>query len=75
MVHVIICGVLFAGRRSCLGEQLARQKLFVFIATILHRFKIKLPEGTTPNYQPVDDIIMKPNPYQIIFESRLWCGF
>ena len=40
--HVIPFGL---GKRSCLGELLARQELYIFTANIFHKFRILPPEG------------------------------
>ena len=32
--------MLHSGRRSCLGENLAKMELFLFMANLLHRYKI-----------------------------------
>ncbi|XP_071496077.1 cytochrome P450 2A6-like [Diadema antillarum] len=38
------------GRRSCLGEQLAKMELFLFATSILQRFVVRLPPGVVPDY-------------------------
>ena len=66
-------GLIFhLGRRACLGEQLARQELFIFFTPLMLHFNIKLPEGATVNLEHTEHGILKPKPYQVIFESRLW---
>ncbi|XP_055344238.1 cytochrome P450 2U1-like [Paramacrobiotus metropolitanus] len=35
-----------AGRRSCIGEQLARKEVFLLFANLLHNFKVILPAGS-----------------------------
>ena len=36
------------GRRVCLGENLARMKLFLYLASLVQRFRFLPPEGEGP---------------------------
>ncbi|XP_055336980.1 cytochrome P450 2J4-like [Paramacrobiotus metropolitanus] len=60
-----------AGRRSCIGEQLARKELFLFFANIMLNFSIHPPAaGELPSLNENDGIVMYPDPYEIILEER-----
>lgn len=59
------------GRRMCLGEQLAKQELFMVFTGILHSYRVVVPEGASP---PDDShgggIVLKSKPYEVQFLPR-----
>lgn len=69
--HVVTFG---SGRRKCLGEQLARNCLFIFFAGILQRFTVELPpreEGhPRPDPNLVGGISFAPKQYKVIFRPK-----
>ncbi|CAH1793046.1 unnamed protein product [Owenia fusiformis] len=63
-----------AGRRVCVGEQMARVRIFLFMTTMLQRYEF-LPEkpGCLPKYDPRDSILgapMKMKDYKIRVKKR-----
>ncbi|XP_066270886.1 cytochrome P450 2J4-like [Branchiostoma lanceolatum] len=55
-----------AGRRVCVGEQLARMEIFLFFSALLQSFTFKTPEGAPPpNSDGVLGIELKPHPFQL----------
>ncbi|ELU10041.1 hypothetical protein CAPTEDRAFT_152410 [Capitella teleta] len=62
-----------AGRRMCLGESLARERLFLFATVLLRNFTF-LPSISTPSTcDPCDfdlGLILEPKPFQIRAEPR-----
>ncbi|XP_022089789.1 cytochrome P450 2J6-like [Acanthaster planci] len=54
------------GRRSCVGEQLAKMELFLFFTHLLHRFTFEKPEGSPAlSFRGVGGISLSPQPFEI----------
>lgn len=60
-----------AGKRTCMGENLARKEIFLFLTRLVRDFKI-LPERSTslPELDGVIGGTISPKPFNVIFESR-----
>ncbi|ELV11655.1 steroid 17-alpha-hydroxylase/17,20 lyase [Tupaia chinensis] len=55
-----------AGPRSCVGESLARQELFLFMAWLLQRFHLELPDdGQLPSLEGNPKVVFLINPYKV----------
>uniref|UniRef100_A0AAQ6IA54 Cytochrome P450, family 2, subfamily X, polypeptide 9 n=1 Tax=Anabas testudineus TaxID=64144 RepID=A0AAQ6IA54_ANATE len=60
-----------AGPRMCLGEGLARMELFLFVVTLLRKFKFIWPEDAgEPDYIPLFGITQTPKPYGMKLQLR-----
>ncbi|XP_066532429.1 cytochrome P450 2J1-like isoform X2 [Hoplias malabaricus] len=59
-----------AGKRVCLGEQLARMELFVFFTSLLQRFTFKHIEGVEPSLEYIIGATLTPKPYQLCAVPR-----
>ncbi len=60
------------GRRSCLGESLAKQELFVLFAGLMQKFEVSAPED-----EPFPDIedskfgqLVAPPTFKVVFKAR-----
>ncbi|XP_070802297.1 cytochrome P450 2J2-like isoform X2 [Pituophis catenifer annectens] len=54
------------GQRSCVGEQLGRIEIFVFLTSLLRAFSFRLPEGVKElNEEPIARMSMHPHPYKL----------
>ncbi|XP_053709990.1 cytochrome P450 2J2-like [Synchiropus splendidus] len=49
-----------AGKRVCVGEQLARMELFLFITTLMQRFSLSLPPGEQPSLEYTFGLVRRP---------------
>ncbi|KAF7235654.1 Cytochrome P450 2J2 [Varanus komodoensis] len=59
-----------AGKRACLGEQLARTELFLFFTALIQKFTFQPPEDVTLSLDCRMGISMAPQPYWIHAFSR-----
>jgi Cytochrome P450 len=61
----------FSGKRSCTGELLARQELFLFLTGIVQNFEIRPPEEQDKiAYEENMSIVMEPTPFQVRMIAR-----
>uniref|UniRef100_A0A669B555 Cytochrome P450 n=1 Tax=Oreochromis niloticus TaxID=8128 RepID=A0A669B555_ORENI len=59
-----------AGKRVCLGEQLARMELFLFFTSLLQRFSLSAPAGEKPSLDFILGATLSPKPYRLCAVPR-----
>ncbi|XP_073789153.1 cytochrome P450, family 2, subfamily AD, polypeptide 3 isoform X1 [Danio rerio] len=59
-----------AGKRACLGENLARQELFLYFTSLLQQFKISKCPGEEPSLEGEIWFTYAPAPFHICVSSR-----
>ncbi|GAU92109.1 hypothetical protein RvY_04234 [Ramazzottius varieornatus] len=60
-----------AGRRSCIGEQLARKELFLVFANIMSHFNLEKPAGAeVPSLETIQAVVLQPKPFEIVAKPR-----
>ncbi|ETE57129.1 Cytochrome protein, partial [Ophiophagus hannah] len=54
------------GQRVCVGEQLARIEIFIFLTNLLKAFSFQLPQGVKKlNETPIVKVAVHPHPYKL----------
>jgi len=61
---------IFAGRRSCVGEALARAELFMFIVATVQRYIITLGQTDRPTEEGHQHFTLSPPDYKITLQLR-----
>ncbi|XP_030626556.1 cytochrome P450 2J2 [Chanos chanos] len=59
-----------AGKRVCLGEQLARMELFLFFTSLLQKFSFSTEEGTELSVQGAVGTTHIPHPFKMFAKTR-----
>lgn len=60
------------GRRQCLGEPLARDTIFLFVANLFQAFRVVCaPDLPEPSLEPAIGPNLNPQEYSVVFHSRL----
>ncbi|KAI4530539.1 hypothetical protein MG293_019428 [Ovis ammon polii] len=61
-----------AGPRSCVGEMLARQELFLFMSRLLQRFNLEIPDdGKLPSLEGNPSLVLQIKPFKVKIEATL----
>jgi len=56
-----------AGKRNCMGEQLAKMELFLFFTTIVQQLRFSVPPGTeAPSFESVLEMVRRPKDYNVV---------
>lgn len=62
---------LVAGKRVCMGEQLAKMELFLMFVSLLQGFTFALPDGAKkPNLAGKYGLTLAPHPFKVIASKR-----
>ncbi|KAL4235765.1 hypothetical protein ACF0H5_004157 [Mactra antiquata] len=65
--------IFFIGKRSCMGEALAKMEMLIFLGAIVQNFKFESPPGETLTVEKVDGqfgFTHGPNIYNVVMTSR-----
>ncbi|XP_066592768.1 methyl farnesoate epoxidase-like [Prorops nasuta] len=59
------------GKRRCMGENLARSSLFLYFASVIHKFDVEMsPEHDQPDLNGFDGFTVSPKPYHLKLKLR-----
>lgn len=63
------------GKRTCLGDSMAKDSLFIFFTSLLQKFRVeKDPDFGPLSLEPnAPTLIVAPCPFNIIIKNRTWC--
>ena len=64
------CLFFSAGRRRCLGSEIARTELFLYITYLLHQCNFKPEEGELPSTKAVYGLTTRPNAFNMKVARR-----
>ncbi len=57
------------GKRSCMGESLAKMELFMIFATLIKRFKFSVKPGVPlPSLETDISFVYSPKPYEVLIQ-------
>uniref|UniRef100_A0A3B4BQ67 Cytochrome P450, family 2, subfamily N, polypeptide 13 n=1 Tax=Pygocentrus nattereri TaxID=42514 RepID=A0A3B4BQ67_PYGNA len=59
-----------AGKRVCLGEQLAKMELFLFFVGLFQKFRFSAVEGAQLSTERVVGVTLTPQPFKIYVKAR-----
>ncbi|XP_051802856.1 cytochrome P450 2J6-like isoform X5 [Acanthochromis polyacanthus] len=60
-----------AGKRLCLGENLAKMELFLFFISFMQHFTFSMPAGVKPSMEYRFGVVLAPKDYEICVTSRV----